>query len=104
MAEPIGIFSGAFDNAAPARIAHDVQHRCEGPFDADSACFFGGDRLRFCSGGRIPRRGHGNRHGEDGPEAVDDVETEDERNVQASVLDREMLETIDFRGIRDEEK
>jgi len=53
---------------------------------------------------RIPGRGHRDGHREDSAEAVDDVEAEDERDVQARFLDGQVLEAVDFSGIGDEEK
>ena len=38
-------------------------------------------------GSGIPGSSHGDRYGEDGSEAVDDIEAKDERNVQTSVID-----------------
>jgi len=100
----VGIFSGAFHDAAPARIAGDVEHGGEGPVDADRTGFSSGDGLGALYCLRIPGRGHGERDRKDGAEAVDDVEPEDERNVQARVVDGEMLETIDLDGVGDEEE
>src|SRR5579859_5101077 len=70
----IRIFAGAFDDAAPARIARDVQHRSKGPVDADGTSFFCGDGLSLCDGSRIPGCSHGDRYGEDGAKAVNDIE------------------------------
>ena len=39
----IGVFARAFDDAAPARIARDVDHGREGPVQARRGGFLGGD-------------------------------------------------------------
>src|SRR6202020_2864362 len=42
----VRILAGAFDNASPARVAGDIDHRSEGPLDAGRACFGGRGGLR----------------------------------------------------------
>src|SRR5579859_3372141 len=69
----IGILAGAFDDAAPARIARDVQHRSKNPVDADGTSFFCGDGLSLCDGSRIPGSSQSDRYREDGAKAVNDI-------------------------------
>ena len=99
-----GIFAGAFHDAAPAGIAGDVDHGSEGPVDAGGAGFAGGHGLRVLGGRGVPTGGHGDGDGVDGAEAVDDVEAEEERNVEAALLDGDVLEAIDFGGVGEEEE
>ena len=54
--------------------------------------------------GGIPGGGHSEGDGEDGAEAVDDVEAEDEWDMEAGVVDGEMLEAVDLCGVGDEEQ
>ena len=99
-----GIFAGSFHHAAPARVSRDVDHGSKGPLDAGGAGFAGGHGLRLFGYCRVPTGGHGDGDGIDGAEAVDDVEAEEERNVEAALLDRGVLEAIDFGGVGDEEE
>ena len=99
-----GIFAGAFHDAAPARVAGDVDHGSEGPLDAGGAGFASGHRLRLFGGGRIPTGGEGDRDGIDGAEAVDDVVAEEERNVEAALFDGYVLEAVDLGCVGDEEE
>ena len=50
----VGILPGALDDAAPARIAGDVDHRRERPVDAHCPCLTSGDRLDLFDDLRIP--------------------------------------------------
>ncbi len=82
------ILAAAFDAASPALVAGDVDHRREGPVDA------GAGRLERRRCGGAPRqlgleaRDFGQRHGEDGAVAVDDVGGEDQRDLHPRFLDR----------------
>ena len=99
-----GIFAGAFHDAAPACVAGDVDHGAEGPADAGGGGFAGGHALGFFGHGGIPRGGQGEGHGVDGAEAVDDVEAEEDGDVEAGLVDSDVLEVIDARGVGDEEE
>ena len=77
-----GILPGALGNAAPARVARDVDHRREGPVDAGGGRLDGGDALAALDGGEIPGGRRPERDGEDGPVTVDDIEPEEQRDVQ----------------------
>src|SRR6267142_5505205 len=100
----IGVFARPFHNAPPARVASNVQHRRKCPTDADRACLFRRDTL--CGGYRrgIPGSGHGNRHRKDSAKAVDHVEAKDERDMHTSLIDRKVLEAVDFSRVGDEEQ
>lgn len=100
----VGVFACTFDDASPTGIAGDINHGTEGPVDANGAGFPGGDGLGTGGEGRIPGGGHGKGHGEDGAEAMNDVKSEEERDVKAGVLHGEMLEAVDLVGIGDEEE
>ena len=45
-----GVLTGALDDASPAGVASDVDHRRERPVDADGACLARGDGLRIFAG------------------------------------------------------
>jgi hypothetical protein len=94
-----GVLAGALDDPAPARIPGDVDHRREGPVEADRAGLPGRDRLAPLDRLEVPGGGHRDRDGEDGAQAVDDVEAEQRRDAQAVALDREPLEPVDVGGI-----
>src|SRR5258705_3070454 len=76
----IGVFTGAFNDAPPARIARNVYHRRKRPVDADGSSFTGGNRLRPLDHFRIPRSSHSNWHREDRVKTVNDIEAKDKRN------------------------
>ena len=79
------VLAAAFDTAAPALVARDVDHRREGPVDAGARCFerrgFGGASRKI----RLEARNLGERHREDGAMAVDDVGGEDQRDLQPRI-------------------
>ena len=66
----------AFDDAAPAGVAGDVDHGRESPVDAHGSRLTGGDGLTSLNRVGIPGRRHRDRHRENGAEPVDDVEPE----------------------------
>ena len=85
------ILARSLDPAAPALVAGDVDHRRKGPVDACRRCL---DRSRargaFGEIGVETAR-LGQRHREDGAEAMDDVGGEDERDLEARLADRDGL-------------
>src|SRR5271170_1658382 len=95
----VWVLARTFDDASPARIAGDVEHGREGPVDADGASLPRRDALPFFFDRRIPGSGHRDGHGEDGAEAMNDVEAEDERDVEAGLLDGDVLELVDHGGV-----
>jgi hypothetical protein len=67
--------------------------------DAGCPGFLGGYGLGFFREMRVPGGSHRYRGWEDGVVAVDYVESEENRNVQASLFDGNVLEAVDFFGI-----
>ena len=63
---------------------------------AGSACFGCGDSLSVFGHLGIPARRDSNRHRHDGAQAVDHVEREQQRNLQARLFDRNVLQSIEF--------
>ena len=91
-----GVFAGAFDNAAPAGIPGDVEHRAEGPVQACGAGFPGCHGLGPFGYRRIPRRGHGQRHGEDRAVAVDHIQGEEQRDLRRALFDGNLLKRVEL--------
>ncbi|MNV21021.1 hypothetical protein D3C71_1119450 [compost metagenome] len=92
LARQVRVFAHAFEAAAPARVARDVDHGREGPAKAVGR---GLDRRRArrALGQRgLPARGLGQRHREDGAKAVDHVGAEDQRNAQPRLAHRHLLQ------------
>ena len=100
----VRVLAGALDDAAPARVAGDVDHRREGPVDADRPRLPRGDRLAAGDGVRVPRGRHRDRHRQDRPEPVDDVEREQRRDAVPVAVDDEPLEAVDLGGVGDEQQ
>src|SRR5215471_928803 len=95
----VGIFTGAFDHASPTGIAGDIEHGREGPGDAGGAGFARRYGLRGFNELGIPGRGHGDRSWKDRVIAVDDVEPEENGNMEALFIDRNVLHAVDLLGI-----
>ena len=93
------VFAGAFDDATPAGITGDVEHRTEGPVQTCGAGLFGGNGLRPFGNRGVPRGGHRQRHGEDGAVAVDDIEGKEQRDLRRAVFNGDFLEGIELLGI-----
>src|ERR1044072_678709 len=88
------IFTRAFSNSSPARVARDINHRRERPVNARSSCFRGGNAGRaFCRRG-IPGCRFAERYRKDGAITMNDIETEDERNLQTRFGQGHALEFI----------
>ena len=79
----IGVLARPLDDAAPAGVAGDVDHRSEGPVDALRGRLRGGDPRAPLGEPRIPAAGFGQRNGEHGSLAVDHIESEEQRNAKA---------------------
>lgn len=92
------ILAGALDDAAPARVARDVDHRRERPVDAGRARLAGRDGRRALGVLRVPARRLGERHREHGAVAVDDVEAIQQRDLQAGLLHRHPLGVVRVLG------
>ena len=98
------VLAGAFADAAPARIAADVEHRREGHLNAVARRFLG----RFLRRA-LPRRaveGAGFRQGDriDGAMAVQHVDGEEQRDFQPRLFHRHPLRLADFLGAPGVEK
>ena len=85
------VLAAAFDAASPALVASDVDHRREGPVDARAGRFECGGLRRAAGELGLEARDFGQRHGEDGAVAVNDVGGEDERDLEPRFLDRRRL-------------
>jgi hypothetical protein len=72
--------------------------------DADRACLPGSHRLTLLDDLHIPGRCHRYRDRQDGPQTVDHVESEQQRDVEAVAVDREPLQSIDLRWISNEQQ
>jgi hypothetical protein len=88
----IRVLAGALDDAAPARIARDVDHRCEGPVQPGRSGLLGGDTRGALFGFRSPGGRQRQRHGEDGPVAVHHVHGKQQRDAQARLFHRDLLQ------------
>ena len=98
------VLARALDDAAPARIAGDVDHRRERPVDARGACLTRGDGLTAFDRLRIPRGGQRDRHRKDRAQPMDHVKAEQHRDPEPMTLDREPLQTIDLPWIGHEQQ
>ena len=90
----IGVFAVGLDDAAPARIAGDVDHGREDPGDAVGAGFGAPVRATISAACGIPAGGDGERNGKRGVVAVDHVEPEEEGDVQARLLHGDVLVVV----------
>src|ERR1700722_16882678 len=68
-----GVLPGAFDAAAPARVARYIQHRSESHGETVGRAFQGRLPCRLCPSSWIERGGLSEGHGVEGPVAVGDV-------------------------------
>ena len=97
----VGILARAFDDAAPARIARDVDHRREGPVQAGGRGLLGGDARGALRALRRPASRHRQRHREDRAVAVDHVHGEQQRDAEPRFLDRDLLQPAERLGAGD---
>src|SRR6185369_16584561 len=88
------ILTRAFSDAAPTRIARDVDHRREGPTQADVICFLCGDRARAFGERRIPTARLSEWNREDRAITVNHIETKQHRYLQARLIQRNTLQLI----------
>ena len=89
-----------FGNPAPARIPGDVHHGSEHPVDSCGGRFGCGHGLRALDQRRIPGTREPERNREDRAKTVNRIETEDERNSETRILDRDPLEPVAWSGGR----
>ena len=90
----IGIFSAALRDPAPARIARDVDHRGEYPVDPRLAGLLRCGRRGALHESRIERSALPQRNRKDGLVSVNHVAAENERDLQAALLDGDPLKLI----------
>jgi hypothetical protein len=91
----VGVFAAALRDAAPARLVGDVHHRGECPAHPVGARLRGRDLGVRAGHRRVEAGCLGERDGERGPEAVDDVQAEQQRDAQPRFLDGEAPTTED---------
>jgi hypothetical protein len=65
----------------------------------DCACLGSGNRLPFFDGLQVPACSHGNRYRKNRPQSVDDIKPKQQRNTKTRLLDRYMLQPVQFRRI-----
>ncbi len=64
----------------------------------------GSDPLRLFGQRRVPGGGHGERYGEFGVEAMNYVEAKENRYMQALLGHRDLLQSINFLEVGEEQK
>ncbi len=84
LARPLG-------DAAPARIARYVEHRCEGEIEAGLGGFRRGMARRLLPQSRVERARLSKRNGKDRAKTVHDIEAEEERDAEPGLLQRDAL-------------
>ena len=92
----VWVFSGAFDDASPAGVAGDVNHRSEHKLKSGRARILRSEMLRLLLDRWVPRRCHRERNRKDCAVPMDDIKPEDNGNVQTGFFDSDMLEPIDL--------
>src|SRR5205823_6241306 len=85
------IFPGAFSHSAPTRVSGNIYHRRKSPADAAGGGFARGDAGSLLHQVRIPRRSQTQRNGKFGSKTMNYIQTKDERDVQARLFHRNML-------------
>ena len=95
----VGIFTQTLRNAAPARIAGDIHHRCESPPHPYRRGFDGGDARTLLDQIRIERSRLSQRNRENRLESMDHITAHNQRNAQARLLHCRTLVGIDGFGI-----
>ncbi len=95
----IGVFTGAFNNAAPTRIARNIHHGSEGPLDAGRTRILGRHPLGMFFDRRVPGGSHRQRDRKDGAIAVDYVKAYEQGNVQARPVNGHMLHPVDLLSV-----
>src|ERR1051326_1905049 len=80
------IFTGAFADASPTRIASDIKHRRKRPAYAVIICLLRGHGSRSLSHHRIPTTRFAERDRKDRAVTVNGVEPKQQRNLQARLV------------------
>ncbi len=90
----IGVFATGLDNASPAWVAGDVHHGRKNPRNAVGARFSGAKMSHRLGCRGIPGSRHGQGYGKCGAVAVNDVQTEKNRNVKAGFFESNVLVVV----------
>src|SRR5271169_749211 len=72
----VRVLARAFNNATPASITRDIDHRRERPLNASRARVLTSETLCLFFDAGVPRRSHRERNRECSPKSVDHIETE----------------------------
>ena len=91
-ASQVRVLACAFHDTTPSGVESYVNHGTIGPRYAVGRTFFCGDAGTFLDGRDVPRAGLSKWDGEDGPVAVDDIETDQEGNTQTALLHGHFLQ------------
>src|SRR5262245_29509335 len=78
-----GIFTGAFSNASPASVTGYVEHRREGPMNTGSPGLSSSDCGAFFHRRGIPARGFAEWNRKHRAIPVNDIKSEDQRNLES---------------------
>src|SRR6185369_5703391 len=90
----IGIFACALGDSSPTRVTRDIDHGREGPADAISCSFLGRESGGLLDQSSVPSRRHPQRNWKRRAEAVDDVLTEEQRDVESRFFNRNTLHGV----------
>ena len=88
----VGIFARTLHNAAPARVAADVDHGGKGPVDAVGRRLAGGSSGGILYRLHVPARGFGERNRRKRLVSVDHIQAKQKGNPQARLFDRHFLQ------------
>src|SRR5688500_6981520 len=88
------ILSRAFGDSSPTRIAHDVDHRREGPTQTGRVRFFRRDAAGTLGQRRIPGSSLSEWYRKDRAVSVNRVEPKQQRDLQTRLFHRDALKLI----------
>ena len=91
-----GVLARTLDDASPARVARDVEHRRKSHGDPILCRLLGRDARRLLPEVRGEQAGFRQRNRENRVVAVDDVEAHEQRDAKAGFLHREALDGAGF--------
>src|SRR5438034_5178748 len=92
----IWIFACAFRDTPPTRVARNVYHRRKRPADSGGRRFLRRNARRLLDKLRLPSGGKTKGYRERGAKTVNDVESKNQRYVQARILNRDVLQRVGF--------
>ena len=90
----VRIFTGAFDHAPPARVAHQIEHRRKSPVDAFARSLSRDGAQSPLHQVGIEAGGVTVRDGKDGAVAIDDIAAVEDWDAQTGFLDGDALNLI----------